>query len=119
MGGRDPLLALDRRERPQFGHPARRLQVVEDRFVAGEPLEPHHLLGQQRPVLAKRDVALGGDARRALRTIVRIASEVPSPVLLALERLEQRLEVALAEAAGAVALDQLEEHRRPVADRLA
>src|ERR671933_693016 len=38
--------------------------------------------------------------------------------LLALDRLEQRLEVAVAEAARAVALDDLEEDRRAVADRL-
>src|SRR5690348_2743135 len=38
--------------------------------------------------------------------------------LLALDRLEQRLEVAVAEAARAVALDDLEEHRGAVADRL-
>src|ERR687886_714368 len=38
--------------------------------------------------------------------------------LLALDRLEQGLEVAVAEAARAVALDHLEEHRRAVADRL-
>src|SRR3954466_12009267 len=38
--------------------------------------------------------------------------------LLALDRLEQRLEVAVAEAARAVALDHLEEDRRAVADRL-
>src|SRR6476660_2721937 len=45
-------------------------------------------------------------------------SEVAALVLLALDRLEQRLEVALAEAQRAVPLDQLEEHRRPVAQRL-
>src|ERR687885_1070182 len=38
--------------------------------------------------------------------------------LLALDRLEQRLEVAVAEAARAVALDDLEEDRRAVADGL-
>ena len=42
----------------------------------------------------------------------------PLAVLLALDRLEQGLEVALAEAARAVALDDLEEDRRPVAERL-
>src|SRR4051794_29201992 len=46
------------------------------------------------------------------------ASEVPPRGLLALDRLEQRLEVALAEAARAVPLDQLEEDRRAVAERL-
>ena len=39
-------------------------------------------------------------------------------LLLALDRLEQRLEVALAEAQRAVPLDQLEEHGGPVAERL-
>src|SRR4051794_28806233 len=38
--------------------------------------------------------------------------------LLALDRLEQRLEVPVAEAPRAVALDHLEEDRRAVADRL-
>src|SRR5262249_57102159 len=41
-------------------------------------------------------------------------SEVSAERLLALDRLEQRLEVPVAEAARAVALDHLEEERRPV-----
>jgi len=45
-------------------------------------------------------------------------SKVAAPLLLALDRLEERLEVALAEAERAVPLDELEEHGRPVADRL-
>ena len=44
--------------------------------------------------------------------------EVPAERLLALDRFEQRLEVALAEAARAVALDDLEEDGRPVLSRL-
>src|ERR687886_1133073 len=44
--------------------------------------------------------------------------QVAAPRLLALDRLEQRLEVAVAEAARTVALDDLEEDRRTVADRL-
>src|SRR3954447_26060284 len=44
--------------------------------------------------------------------------KIPAQRLLALDRLEERLEVAVAEAAGAVALDDLEEDRRTVADRL-
>ena len=40
--------------------------------------------------------------------------EVAAERLLALDRLEERLEVAVAEAARAVALDHLEEQRRPV-----
>src|SRR5688572_8865493 len=45
-------------------------------------------------------------------------SEVPALVLLALDGLEERLEVALAEAERAVTLDDLEEDRRAVAERL-
>src|SRR6476620_11804600 len=45
-------------------------------------------------------------------------SEVAALVLLALDRLEERLEVALAEAERAVPLDELEEDGRPVAERL-
>ena len=44
--------------------------------------------------------------------------EVAAERLLALDRLEQGLEVALAERARAVALDHLEEERRPVLRRL-
>ena len=44
--------------------------------------------------------------------------QVAALSLLPLDRLEQRLEVALAEPLGPVPLDQLEEHRRPVLDRL-
>src|SRR6059058_3899513 len=46
------------------------------------------------------------------------ASEVPPRRLLAFDRLEQGLEVPFAEASRAVALDQLEEDRGPVAERL-
>src|SRR5262249_6528396 len=54
----DPLLAFNRRERPELLHAARRLEVVEDRFVAREALEAHDLLGQEPAVLAEHDVAL-------------------------------------------------------------
>ena len=43
---------------------------------------------------------------------------VSALVLLALDGLEERLEVALAEAERAVPLDDLEEDRRAVAERL-
>src|SRR3954452_17311823 len=45
------------------------------------------------------------------------ASKVPPERLLALDRLEQRLEVPLAEAARPVPLDHLEEERRPILRR--
>src|SRR6478736_1280070 len=48
----------------------------------------------------------------------RAGSEVAALVLLALDGLEERLEVALAEAERAVPLDELEEDGRAVAERL-
>src|SRR5215203_2618424 len=44
--------------------------------------------------------------------------QVAAALLLALDRLELGLEIALAKAAGTVAFNDLEEDRRPVADRL-
>jgi hypothetical protein len=40
--------------------------VVEDRLVAGEALEAHHLLGEERPVVAELDVALARNVAEAL-----------------------------------------------------
>src|SRR5436309_8150650 len=57
-------------------------------------------------------------AWRAAARATRSALQVPPSLLLALQRLEQRLEVALAEATRAVPLDHLEEQRRAVANRL-
>src|SRR5207248_8735929 len=42
--------ALDRGELADLRHAARRLEVVEDRLVAGEALVAHHLLCQQSAV---------------------------------------------------------------------
>ena len=53
---RDPFLALDRLEVRDLRHAARRREVVEDRLVAGEPLEAHDLLGQKPAVIAELDV---------------------------------------------------------------
>src|SRR5262245_23732154 len=51
--------------------------------------------------------------------IIRILSlERPPHRLFALDRLEERLEVSLAEAARAAALDHLEEERRSIRDGL-
>ena len=44
----------------------------------------------------------------------RMPSEIPSPLLLDLQRLEQRLEVPLAEALAPAAGDDLKEKRRAV-----
>jgi hypothetical protein len=63
-------------------------------------------------------VALGRDLAHLDVAHRAVLLQVARGVLLALDRLEQGLEVALAEAARAVALDDLEEDRRPVAERL-
>src|SRR5436305_2116125 len=54
----------------------------------------------------------------AWRAAVAKRSEIAAERLLALDRFEERLEVAVAEAARAVPLDHLEEERRPVLCRL-
>ena len=66
VGLRNPLLALDRREVAELLHAAGRLQVVEDRLVAGEALEAHHLFGEQGPVLPEDDVPLAGNVAATL-----------------------------------------------------
>src|SRR6267378_5515401 len=56
-----------------------------------------------------------GSPRSAVRRTCRfVGSEISAESLLALDRLEQRLEVPLAEAPCAVALDHLEEKRRAI-----
>src|SRR5579863_2560804 len=55
---------------------------------------------------------------RGPHTWPRSRLQVAAPGLLPLDGLEQRLEVPLAEALRPVPLDQLEEHRGPVLDRL-
>ena len=62
VGVGHPLVELDRLELADLGDAARRVQVVEDRLVAGEALVAHHLLGQERPVLAELGMALGRQA---------------------------------------------------------
>ena len=48
-----PLLAHDRLELAELDHAARRLEVVEDRLEAREALEAHHLLREERAVVAE------------------------------------------------------------------
>ena len=62
----DPFLALDRRELAELLHAAGRFQVVQDRLVAREPLEPHHLFGEEASVFAKDDVTLAGNVAATL-----------------------------------------------------
>jgi hypothetical protein len=66
VGLRHPLLAHDRLEGADLLHAAGRLEVVEDRLVAGEALEAHHLLGQERAVVAELDVPLARNVAEAL-----------------------------------------------------
>ena len=61
-----PLLALDRLEVAELLDAAWRREVVEDRLVPREALEPHDLLGQQRAVVAELDVALPRNVAEAL-----------------------------------------------------
>src|SRR5438067_10145946 len=61
--------------------------------------------------------AIGRD-RNGRRGRERARLEVSAKGLLALDRFEEGLEVPVAEAARAVALDHLEEERRPVLRRL-
>jgi hypothetical protein len=61
VGVGHPFDVLDRLEIAGLRDPAGRFEVVEDRLVAGEPLEAHHLLDQQPAVVAELDVALAGD----------------------------------------------------------
>jgi hypothetical protein len=42
--------------------------VVEDRLVPGEALEPHHLLGEERAVVAELDVALARNVAADMAT---------------------------------------------------
>src|SRR6059058_786976 len=63
---RHPLLALDRLEAAELHDAARRLQVVQDRLVAGEALEAHHLFGEKRSVVPELHVALARNVAEAL-----------------------------------------------------
>src|SRR3984885_7216789 len=71
-----------------------------------------------RPSALPLRTALGSPLRTALGRRCRAASEVSAPRLLELDGLEQILEVALAESLRPVPFDHLEEHRRPVLNRL-
>jgi hypothetical protein len=65
VGVGHPLLADDRVELADLRQPARRVQVVEDRLVAGEALVAEDLLGQKRAVTPRLGVALGGNVAEA------------------------------------------------------
>ncbi len=58
---RHPLVADDRLEVANFGHPARRVEVVEDRLVSGEALEAENLFDQELAVSPELDVSLRRD----------------------------------------------------------
>src|ERR1051326_451088 len=68
----------------------------------------------ETPLLLTEVLAAQQGAKRAFTELL----QVPAQGLLALDRLEERLEIAVAEAPRAVAFDHLEEERRPVLRRL-
>src|SRR5829696_5809000 len=112
VGVRHPLVALDPPKAADPLETAGRLKVQQDRLVPREALVAHDLLHEERrggAVAVHLNVPLGRNPPE---------SRVAHGLLLALDRLEQGLEIALAKAAGTVAFNDLEEDRRPVADRL-
>src|SRR6478609_5223537 len=78
------------------------------------PAAPGLVAGTPRP----RPVPARGQGPDRGQGSPRCDSEVAALVLLALDGLEERLEVALAETERTVPLDELEEDRRAVAERL-
>ena len=56
-----PLLALERSQGADLGDAAGRMDVVEDRLVAREPLVAHHLFDEQTTVVAHLRVPLARD----------------------------------------------------------
>ena len=103
----------DREEREQRGDEVgARVQRLRDRPRLPDASPAPSLSAISAPAASDRD-----ERRSPLRAHRERTLEVAAERLLALDRLEQRLEVALAEAAGAVALDHLEEERRPVLRR--
>ena len=101
--------AAPRRDPSRSAAPRRRARASRSRFRRRASARSGRRPRRPRP--APSDAA--GSRRRLER-----GSEVAAQGLFALDRLEQRLEVALAEGARAVALDHLEEERRPVLHRL-
>ena len=67
--------------------------------------------------LVRRDLTDAPTAPSFALLTLRDSLEIPPECLLPLDRFEQRLEVALAESPAALALDDLEEERRPILDR--
>jgi hypothetical protein len=84
-----PLVSSHRLELADLSDPAGRREVIEDGFVAREPLQAEDLLGQEDPVLAKLGVSL----RRHL------ASSLVDRHLLSLLR-ERKVERAPHDRAG-------------------
>jgi predicted ATPase/DNA-binding CsgD family transcriptional regulator len=103
-------------------------QIARQLFISG-PAVAEHLTSVFRKLGVSSADQLGPWLESAADATAPAAAELPqgrafrrlqvaAQLLLALDRLEQRLEVALAEAERAVPLDELEEHGRPVADGL-
>src|SRR5688500_15250858 len=94
-------------------HRCWRMNVVQQRRRPRKPFVSYQLLGVDPAVrLLERDVPLAGNLAESV--IDRHRLKISSQVLLALERLEQRLEVAGAEALRSLSLDDLVKQSRPV-----
>src|SRR5215218_3988393 len=97
---------------------------TSDEFVHGLPSEKQAWQGRSERGVPERHASERGRRQAKLRSrqtgtnLEEMPLKVSSLLLFALDGLEQGLEVALTEAARAVALDDLEEDGRPVAERL-
>src|SRR5690349_985369 len=93
------------------------MDVIKQGRRTSKAFVPYQLLGVDAAIrLAKRDVALARDFSESV--IDRHRLKIPAQLLLALESLEQRLEVTRPEALRTFALDYLVEQRRPIFHRL-
>ena len=104
------------------GRPAEAIPLFEQNVAACERLlgadHPRTLASRNNLDLARQESARAEDAggRPQRQELARL--QVAALGLFPLDGLEQRLEVSLAESLRPVPLDQLEEHRGPVLDRL-
>ncbi len=121
VGVGHPLRVLDRRELAGLRDPARGFEVVEDRLVAREALVAHHLLDEQAAAavgggvaVAELGVALGRDLAEAHVAHQRFPRLSCSRSIAS----NSALKLPSPKPLRAVALDHLQEDRRPVADRL-
>src|SRR5207244_9588373 len=117
-GDAKPRAVVERIDLESCGHVlahvgSRNLPVREEQVLPRlpqRPAAPRQRPGAMLDVLERARLS----CRRVERTEHLYDLEIAAQGLLTLDRLEQRLEVAVAEAACAVPLDQLEDAGRPV-----